>query len=155
MTRGPRTLLAALAVIAAGFGCRAGGCVAASLGDVVGATGDAFCDRRQVPVDREPGSFCQEIVDTLAGGQFQDDCREKHAARSEDGRCPREQALGGCKLSKVNDDGSEVIDWFYDVSTFDRDGGKPFVDPATSTEEVKALCADPKRYEEGATFVAP
>ncbi len=155
MSREPRTLFVALAVIAAGAGCRAGGCVAATLGDVVGATGDAFCDRRHMPLDREPGSFCQEIVDTLATSQFQDDCREKHSARAEEGRCPREQALGGCKLSKVNDDGSEVIDWFYDVSAFERDGGMPFVDPARTTEEVKLLCADPTRYEEGSTFVLP
>ncbi len=123
---------------------------------MVGATGDAYCDRRYVPDDREPGSFCQEIVDTLAASQFQDDCREKHAARSEEGRCPRERVLGGCKLLKENDDGSEVIDWYYDVVGFERDdGGKPFVDPARTKDDVKSLCSDKTRYDEGATFVEP
>lgn len=148
-------LLALVFVLGASAGCRAGGCVAASLGDVVGATGDAFCDRRYVPQDREPGSFCQEIVDTLAASEFQDDCRDKHAARAEEGRCPREQALGGCKVHKENDDGSEVFDWYYDVSSLDRDGGKPFVDPVRTREDVLRLCADPSRYEEGASFVDP
>ena len=90
-----RSLLALALLVAAGAGCRPAGCVAASLGDVVDATGDAHCDRRFVPGDREPGSFCQEIVDTLAASEFQDDCRDKHAALAEEGRCPRERALGG------------------------------------------------------------
>lgn len=155
LPRRPRSLLALALLVAAGAGCRPAGCVAASLGDVVDATGDAHCDRRFVPGDREPGSFCQEIVDTLAASEFQDDCRDKHAALAEEGRCPRERALGGCKVHKENDDGSEVFDWYYDVTDVARDGGMPFVDPARTTEDVKKLCADPARYEEGAEFVAP
>lgn len=137
------------------LGCRPAGCVAASLGDVVGATGDAYCDRRFVPGDREPGSFCQELVDTLAASEFQDDCRDRHAARSDEGRCPRERALGGCKILEEHDDGSEVFDWYYDVSDVMRDGGKPFVDPARTTADVQKLCADKTRYDKGAEFVAP
>lgn len=152
---GSRAALAVVLLGVLGAGCRAGGCAAAALGDVVGATGDAHCDRRYVPDDREPGSFCQEIVDTLAASNFEDDCREKHAAQADDGRCPREKVLGGCKISKVNDDGSEVYDWYYDVSQDTRDGGLPFVDPAKTKADVQKLCADPSRYEEGATYVDP
>lgn len=135
--------------------CRAGGCAANVLGDVVGETGDAHCDRRFVSApDKRPASFCQEIIDTIALSEFQDDCREKHAAGTGEGRCAREKVIGGCKLLKENDDGSEVYDWYYDVSDLEADGGT-FEDPVRSVEDVKKLCADRQRYEEGATFEAP
>mgnify|MGYP005857242321 CR=1 FL=1 len=153
VSRSLRLLLVALLTLAAG--CRAAGCAANVFGDVFGATGDARCDRRFVPPEREPASFCQEIVDTLATSQFQDDCRETHAASTGDGRCPRERVLGGCKLHKVNDDGSEVWDWYYDVSDLEVEAGLSFEQPARTTEDVKALCADRERYEEGATFFGP
>ena len=134
--------------------CRVGGWVANVVGDVVGATGDAYCDRRFVSgAEEKPASFCQEILDTVAVSEFQDDCREKHTARASEGRCDRGRLLGGCKLHKVNDDGSEVFDWFYDVADLEADGGT-FEDPARTEDDVRTLCADPKRYEEGASFVA-
>lgn len=142
----------ALALLCA---CRAGGCAANVLGDVVGATGDAHCDRRFVSgADKRPASFCQEIIDTVALSEFQDDCREKHTAISGEGLCAREHLLGGCKLHKENDDGSEVFDWFYDVTELEADGGE-FEDPVRTTAEVRELCSDPERYEEGASFVDP
>jgi hypothetical protein len=135
--------------------CRAGGCAANVLGDVVGATGDAHCDRRFVSgEDKKAASFCQEIVDTVALSEFQDDCREKHTAISGEGQCAREKIIGGCKLHKENDDGSEVFDWFYDVTELEGDGGV-FEEPVRTKEDVEKLCADPKRYEEGAHFVTP
>ena len=131
------------------------------LGDIVGETGDVYCDRRFVTnASKERAPFCQEVIDTIAVSQVSDDCREKHAARTAEGRCPRENIIAGCKLHKDNDDGSEVWDWYYDVSDLEdagdedgsTDGGPIFKDPVRTKEDVKALCADPKRYEEGATF---
>lgn len=150
------TLRPAILLLALG-GCRAGGCAANVLGDVVGQTGDAYCDRRHVASDREPSTFCQEIIDTVALSQFQDDCSEKHGARTGEGRCAREHVLGGCKIHKENDDGSEVYDWYYDTSELE-DAGDASIDvrePLRTVEEVKALCVDPSRYEEGAHFVEP
>jgi hypothetical protein len=135
--------------------CRAGGCAANVLGDVVDATGDAHCDRRFISgADKKPASFCQEIIDTIALSEFQDDCRSKHTAISGEGLCARDKIIGGCKLHKENDDGSEVYDWFYDVTELEADGGV-FEEPVRTKEEVEKLCADPKRYEEGAHFVMP
>lgn len=135
------------------FGCRAGGCAANVLGDVVGFSGDAYCDRRYVDEAREPGSFCQEIIDTVAMDEFQEDCREKHTARAGEGRCPAERRIGGCKVTTTNDDGSEVWDWYYDVADLEADAGLVFPNRAKNEADVRALCADPKRYDEGATFV--
>lgn len=168
----------ALALFAFAGGCRAGGCAANVLGDVIGETGDAYCDRRFVATGKEPAPFCQEIIDTIAQSQFTEDCRDKHGARSDEGKCPRERIIAGCKLSKVNDDGSDVYDWYYDVSDLEAaardaaadaevdagDGGLVvdtqttaplFKDPVRTKEEVKKLCADKTRYEEGATFAEP
>jgi hypothetical protein len=143
--------------------CKAGGCAANVLGDVVGQTGDAYCDRRYVAnLSKEPGSFCQEIIDTVATSQFTDDCREKFAARAGEGRCPRERVIAGCKIHKENDDGSEIWDWYYDISDLEASGiegrdagpdaGKLFKEAVRTKEEVRKLCADKTRYEEGATF---
>lgn len=140
-----------------GFGlsaCRVGGCAANVLGDVVGYTGDSNCDRRSVEDGGGLAPFCQEVVDTVATSQFQDDCRDKHKASTGDGLCPRERIIAGCKLSKVNDDGSDVYDWFYDVTNLE-DAGVKFEEPARTKDDVKKLCADPKRYEEGASYVDP
>ncbi len=117
-------------------GCKVGGCAANVLGDVVGETDDVSCDRR-----------------------YGKDRREKHAARTTESKCPREHIIAGCKIHKDNDDGSEVWDWYYDVSDLEDAGSKDaasdgpiFADPITTKEQVKALCADPTRYEEGATY---
>jgi hypothetical protein len=147
-------------------GCRAGGCVANTLGDVVGETGDAFCDRRFVVAQdkKEPSPFCQEIIDTVAQSQFQEDCRDKHKARADDGKCPRARIIGGCKLHKENDDGSEVYDWYYDVTDIEADaaradattdGGAIFKEPVKDKAAVRTLCEDRSRYEEGAHYEDP
>lgn len=154
-------------------GCKVGGCAANVLGDVVGETADVYCDRRFVASGKEPAPFCQEVIDTIAVSEVGDDCRDKHKARTGEGKCPRARIIAGCKLHKDNDDGSEVWDWYYDVSDLedaaaqadagesegDEDAGEEdagvrplFKDPIRSKEEVKALCADRKRYKEGATF---
>jgi hypothetical protein len=148
-------LFRAVACLALLGGCRAGGCAANVLGDVVGTTGDAHCDRRFVSgAEKKRAGFCQEIIDTVALSQFQDDCREKHTANTGEGRCPREHVLGGCKLHEVNDDGSEVWDWYYDVTELEADGGV-FEAPVRTKDEVRTLCADRERYEKGASFQEP
>ena len=163
-------LPAALLLLATG--CKVGGCAANVLGDVIGETGDVYCDRRFVSnPSKTRAPFCQEVIDTIAVSQVRDDCREKHAAQAGEGKCPRANIIAGCKLHKDNDDGSEVFDWYYDGSDLedagnededqdqdqDADAGADaepiFKDPVRTKEEVEELCADPKRYEEGATFV--
>jgi hypothetical protein len=147
--------IAPVLILALACACRAGGCAANALGDVIGATGDAHCDRRFVASpEKKPASFCQEIIDTIALSEFQDDCRDKHTAITGEGRCARDQVLGGCKLHKENDDGSEVYDWFYDVTALEADGGS-FEEPLRTREDVEKLCADRQRYEEGASFAEP
>jgi hypothetical protein len=139
-------------------GCRIGGCAAAALGDVVGETGDAHCDRRYVTPGHEPASFCQEVIDTVAQSQFESDCRDSHGASQGDGRCPRDRIIAGCELHKDNDDGSKIYDWYYDVSDLEdaaaHDAAPAFPDPPVTTkDEIKKLCADPTRYDEGATYL--
>ncbi|MBX3216380.1 MAG: hypothetical protein KF850_30350 [Labilithrix sp.] len=162
--RSTRRRLAPLALLLLVAGCKAGGCVANVFGDIVGVTGDVYCDRRFVADEtKTPASFCQEVIDTLAVGEVEDDCRDKHAARTGEGRCPRENVIAGCKLHKDNDDGSEVWDWYYDVSDLEdasasdasSDASPLFEAPARTKDDVRALCADPERYEEGATFAEP
>ncbi|MCW5836514.1 MAG: hypothetical protein KIS78_29210 [Labilithrix sp.] len=159
-----RRRLALIALLVLGAGCKAGGCVANVFGDIVGVTGDVYCDRRFVDDEaKSPASFCQEVIDTLAVSEVEDDCRDKHAARAGEGKCPREDVIAGCKLHKDNDDGSEVWDWYYDVSALEGDhaedasseAGPLFEAPPRTKDDVRALCADPKRYEEGATFAEP
>jgi hypothetical protein len=150
-----RVLAVASVVVLAG--CRIGGCAAATLGDIVGETGDAHCDRRFVTPGKDPASFCQEVIDTVATSQFEDDCRSSHGASADDGKCPRERIIAGCQLHKENDDGSKVYDWYYDVTDLEdaaaHDAGPPFLDPPARTkEDVQKLCADPSRYDEGASF---
>jgi hypothetical protein len=144
-------------------GCKPAGCVAGAFGDLVGETGDAHCDRRYVDQGRQAASFCQEIIDTVATGQFKDDCRQNHAAAAGDGKCGRDHVIAGCKIDKKNDDNSEVYDWYYDVSDIlhaegpeaGPDGGPTFEDPPLTVEIIKTMCADRSRYEDGAEFREP
>ena len=82
-------------------------------------------------------------------------------ASAADGKCPRDRILAGCKLHKDNDDGSAVYDWYYDVTDLEDaaardaapDAGLLFQDPPSRTkDDVKKLCADPTRYDEGADY---
>ncbi len=144
-----RSRVLAIAVfLVLGAGCRAGGCLAATLGDTVNATKNARCDRRYVTDGGTPSAFCQELIDTVAASEFEDDCRDKHQAAASDGFCPRAKILGGCLLHKKNDDGSIVYDWYYDVA----DSGVDYKDAPRTIDEVKTFCADPTRYEDGAEF---
>jgi hypothetical protein len=114
------------------------------------------CDRRYVTPEGTPSGFCQEVIDTVAVSQVADDCNDHHHARAlEDSRCPREGIIGGCKLSITNDDGSQVYDWYYDVGALEKEKNQEFESAVTGVDEVRAKCADPKRYEEGAEFVEP
>jgi hypothetical protein len=154
-----RALLVLLAGAAA-LSCKEAGCVGGALGNLVGETGDSACDRRYVADGGSRGSFCQEIVDTVAVSQFEDDCRKKFEATTYDGRCTRDPTiLAGCKNLKKNDDNSEVWDWYYDVTGIEvdagDDGGTLFPDAPKTAAEVKMLCADPTRYGDGAEFVMP
>jgi hypothetical protein len=166
--------LSACTAIAGAFG---------GLGSFLGTNSNASCDRRYA--DR-PEPFCQEIDDTVAGSEFEDDCRKKFpGARTSDAYCPRERRVGGCVDEKHNDDNSTVTDWFYDVSEMVAEAGaedaaivwneagvpefeagasdgaatlKPTFDPLQThltADDVKAKCADRKRYENGAHYVSP
>ncbi len=123
--------------------------IGGSFATTLGAGGDAFCDRREVtPQKMESRSaFCQDIVDTVAGPQFRDDCSQKFGARTGEGACDHAGALGGCAVDVTERDGSQVTDWFYPVD-FDPNAPK-------SAADVGVLCADKARYDRGAHFVAP
>lgn len=144
-------------------GCDALGSMAVSAGDFAGAKSDVHCDRRFVTEGKPPAPFCQEVLATVAASQFSDDCRVKHAATAAAGACPRERIIAGCKLSKQNDDESQVFDWYYDVADIVADagpfaapdGGPTFEDPARTVDDVAALCADRARYEDGAELTLP
>ncbi len=140
-------------------GCSAAGWLGGTLGGVVGATSNDHCDRRFIADGGNNGPFCQEIVDTVAGGQFQDDCRTKFQAQTGDGRCTRTGVIAGCKNKKVNDDKSEVWDWYYDVRGLEIEAGVEagsiFPNAPTTVADVNALCIDPKRYEDGAELANP
>ena len=149
----------AIAVGAVGVGCSAAGWIGGTLGGIIGATSDDHCDRRFVDDGGSNGPFCQEIVDTLAGSQFQDDCRKKFQAAAGDGKCDRTLVIAGCKNLKANDDKSQVWDWYYDVSGIESDAGLEagalFPNAPKTVDDVKALCADPSRYEDGAELATP
>jgi hypothetical protein len=154
------TMAIACALGAALLACdSAAGFVAGFAGNLVGETGDSACDRRFVSDGGARGSFCQELLDTVATSQFQDDCRTKFQAQALGGRCPREQIIAGCKIGKKNEDGSQSWDWYYDVSALERDAGlepgEMFPDAPRTQDDVKKLCADPARYSDGAEFVTP
>lgn len=117
------------------------------------AGGDSSCDRRGGESER-PEPFCQEILETVAGSQFREDCATKLKGLPREDKCPRENVIGGCKVSVTNDDGSEIIDWFYNVDS-DPDSKVKLENRIHTQEEVRAKCMDQGRYELGATFVTP
>jgi len=120
-------------------------------GETVTDTNDS-CDRRNGAV---PEPFCQEIVATLAGTPFQEDCVQKFNATPASGLCWRGPIVGGCLIDKVYQDGSRVTDWFYDISQLDA-GAPDVYDLAwkrLTVVDVEAMCADRTRYEDGAHFV--
>jgi len=138
--------------------------IAASGADFGGATATAHCDRRFVADGGQRSAFCQEIVNTAAASQFADDCTNKFKATPGTGLCPRAQIIAGCELDTINQDGSHVWDWYYDVSAIvadagefsGLDGGPTFADPVPQDLSAVALvCADPTRYAGGAELVLP
>jgi hypothetical protein len=111
------------------------------------------CDRRAAP---SPQPFCQEIVNTVAGTPFQQDCVSKFDASPSAGLCSRTAIVGGCEYDRVFSDGSRVTDWYYDVSQLD--GGVDQYQPADrhlTADDVRAICVIPGRYEGDASFVEP
>jgi hypothetical protein len=128
--------------------CKLPGSIAAAA-----AGGDSSCDRRSGESDT-PQPFCQEILETVAGSRFREDCTQKLKGTAREDRCPREHIIAGCKVTITNDDGSEIIDWFYDVDKDPTSKVKP-MDRIRSADEVRKKCAEPGRYEGGATFVSP
>jgi hypothetical protein len=146
------------------------------LGSWLGSNSNDSCDRRY---GEKPEPFCQELDDTVAGSEFQDDCRKKFKARALGEYCPRARRVGGCVDEKKNDDKSVVTDWYYDVSDMIADGGvegggdggdgtdsaasdagdaaaAATFDPAEThltADDVKLKCQDHARYSDGAYFV--
>jgi len=163
------------AVLAIGFAAHLGACdaltsVVVTGADFGGATADAYCDRRYVSPGGQRSAFCQEVVNTVAASQFADDCRTKHLATAGPGLCPRSAVIAGCKLLEQNQDGSQVWDWYYDVSAVfaeagvdETDGGDDsddagalFAPPvAQSVTDVASICADTSRYPDGAELTLP
>ena len=152
-------VLGALAAFTFGLGtaCDALGSFVVEAGDFAGAKADVHCDRRFVTDGGRAAAFCQEVLGTVAGAEFSDDCRAKHKATAAPGPCPKENIVGGCKLHKDNADDSLVYDWYYDVTPLlaeagtDPITGEPAIDSRYEDEaEVAKACADPKRYDEGA-----
>jgi hypothetical protein len=150
-------LLVVVAVVA--NACNFVTSVAVQGADFGGASANAYCDRRYVSDGGTPSAFCQEIVGTLAASQFADDCRNNHQATTGPGLCPRPGIVAGCKLNENNSDGSQVWDWYYDVSSFPDagpDGAPYFAQPvATSVASVALVCADRSRYPQGAELTSP
>jgi hypothetical protein len=153
-----------LLVAAGASACDAITSVVASGADFGGTTADVHCDRRVVADGGQPSAFCQELVATVAASQFADDCRNKFQATAATGLCPRTQVIAGCQLGAKNDDGSKVWDWYYDVSGVigdagehaGPDGGPTFADPVPlDASAVGSVCADRKRYDQGAELVFP
>jgi hypothetical protein len=150
--------LALVLALSVAAGCATLGSIAGEGVDFAGAKADAHCDRRFVTDGGQPAAFCQEVTATVAAAQFADDCRAKHEATAGPGLCPRENIIAGCKLLKKNDDDSLVWDWYYDVSELlaeagpvaGPDGGQTFDSVEHSVADVKAACADPTRYDDGA-----
>lgn len=126
--------------------------VATAVGGAFGS--DSSCDRR-FGASTEPAPFCQEIEDTVAGSEFRDDCSNKLKGKAQEGPCARERVIGGCRIHKENDDGSIVTDWYYDVSDLVAQGKIPESARVKDADAVRALCADTKRYDVGASFVPP
>ena len=128
------------------------------IGDIEGAIGtssDGSCDRRY-GASPNPQPFCQEIQKTIAVSHFGDDCTNHLQGLYAESLCPRADVIAGCEYDKTNDDGSHTIDWYYDVSAL-IDAGETF-DPRSlvhTQDDVRALCADPSRYGDGAYFVGP
>ena len=170
MRRGALAMSAALALWLAP-GCSVVAGWYGSLGSFLGSNSTDSCDRR---FGAKPQPFCKEIDDTVAGSQFRDDCRKKFGALAQDAPCPRAAVVGGCHLDQKNEDGSQVTDWYYDVSPLIGDagegdggdggegddggaseGGFAPNDVGLTADDVRARCADPSRYQGGAHFVAP
>ena len=156
--------LLVLLTASASAACNAITSVIVTGADYGGASADAHCDRRDVADGGQASAFCQEVVATIAASQFSDDCRHKFQATTGAGLCPRARIIAGCKLDKKSDDGSEVWDWYYDVSDLlaeagtdaGPDGGPTFAAPVPrDVTAVAALCADRTRYEEGAELAFP
>jgi hypothetical protein len=134
--------------VAGALACKLPGSIAAAA-----AGGDSSCDRRS-GASESPQPFCQEILETVAGSRFREDCTQKLKGTAREDKCPRDNVIAGCKVTITNDDGSEIIDWFYDVDN-DPNSKVKTEDRIRTREQVRAKCNEPGRYEGGATFIDP
>lgn len=147
MRRLPSALLFSASLIIVTGGA-SGAC--SSFGENFGA--DSRCDRRYGTNSKlEP--FCQELLHTVAGKKFREDCLTKLRGLPGEGTCPRARIIAGCKSLERHDDGSETIDWFYDVSGTDID--IPPERHIKGEADVRTLCDDRARYADGAVFMRP
>ena len=163
MVRRRWVAFAALSAVAIAPDCDVVARLYGDLGSLVGSNQTDSCDRR---FGAQPEAFCQEIDNTVAGSQFRDDCTKKFQAPANIGGCPRDAIVGGCAIDTQNEDGSNVTDWYYDVTSLvaeagtgaeDDDAGPSFPpsDVGLTVDEVRAKCADPMRYSDGAHYVGP
>lgn len=113
---------------------------------------DSRCDRRY-GTNPKPDPFCQELLHSVAGKKFREDCQTKLRGLPGEGTCPRARIIAGCKSLESHDDGSETIDWFYDVSGEDIDIPKERY--IQGEADVRKLCDDRTRYADGAVFMKP
>ena len=121
---------------------------ACSLGENFGA--DSRCDRRY-GTNPDPEPFCQELLRTVAGKKFREDCQAKLRGLPGEGPCPRAKIIAGCKSLERHDDDSVTIDWFYDVSG--TDVAIPKERHIKGESDVQTLCSDRTRYADGAVFL--
>lgn len=113
---------------------------------------DWSCDRR-TGTSANPQPLCEETLETFQGEAIRDACELELGGVPREGTCPG-GAIGGCKFNLANSDGSQGIDWFYDV---DGDStSRVAVEARVRTrDQVRAKCNEPGRYPGGATFVEP
>lgn len=144
-----RTLFAVATTL--GFVTLVGVVGCGAVGAVAGDT--ASCDRRVVAA--EPRPTCQELVETVAVPQFRAECQNNLHGGYAEGLCPRAKAIGGCEVGGAQQDGSKFVEWFYDVTGDPNAKKYSAKDIAKTISDVRAFCADSKRYEKGARLVAP
>jgi len=124
--------------------------VASVVGDVIGTKGDAFCDRRYVTDPRwRPRRFARSW-------STRSPRRSSRTTVALDSPHRRRRALPSRKdRGRVQDIGDQrrwlrSLHWYYDVSDLEAKSGREFQSHVSSADAVRAKCADPERYSDGA-----